>query len=734
MKLYKDYKEEIEKKYQEVIDSIYRNISEDESKMIRRAFEIAEKGHRNQIRKSGEPYIFHPLEVAKIVATKMSLGPTSVACAFLHDVVEDTEYTIDDIAKEFPPKIIKIVEGLTKIGLIKPKKGEQASLQAENFRKIILTLSQDIRVILIKLADRLHNMMTMEAQPKEKQLKISLETMYIFAPIAHRLGLYNIKTILEDISLKYINPEKYYEIENKILADKPNLEKYIKEFAEKIEDRLKNEGIDFIIKSRIKSVYSIYKKNVENNISFDEIYDKLAIRIVYKSEIDDEKFIAWKIYSIVTDYYKPNPSRLRDWISSPKANGYESLHITVMGPEAKWVEVQIRSNRMDQIAEKGYAAHYLYKHEESIKNNDRHIDYWLSTIKETLENPDKDSIEFLEEFKLSLYSKEIYVFSPKGDLISMPKGSTPLDFAFAIHTDLGLQYSGAKINGSIVPIKYQLKNGDKVEITTSKNNKPSKDWIFIVKTSRARNRIKNFLKKEMTKGAVYGEEIYIRKLKRLGLVDYNKADLIDKSVLYFGKEDSSELFYDFFQKKILNSQIKSFYNFYTNKITVSKIKKVIKNPLSLLNVDIKGKKNDDKIYFGDNREDLNYSFAQCCSPKKGDDIYGFITKESGIKVHKKGCINEDNMIDTYSYRIIPAFWTSYYEMKETKINIYTLLKEDTLNSIFNFKGAEIKNLILNKKDNNYEIDLNIKFNNSKDKNNFVKTIKKLKGVQKVVEI
>jgi len=471
----------IAQEYKELLRISYQTLTEDDKKIIRKAFDVAVDAHKDQRRKSGEAYIFHPIAVAKIVARDIGLGATSIAAALMHDVVEDTDITVQDIEKMFNPKIAQLVEGLTKIA--KVKTDQEISVQAENFRKMLLTLNDDVRVILIKIADRLHNMQTMESMADYKQAKIASETLYIYAPLAHRLGLYNIKTQLEDLGLKYTEPEVYNDIVSKIKETKEEQDAYIKFISDVLSQSLQNEGVEFTIKGRPKSIYSIRRKMKVQNVTFDEVYDKFALRIIYKATPSEEKFLAWKIYSVVTDHYRPSPSRLRDWISSPKSTGYEALHITVMGPKGRWVEIQVRSERMDEIAEKGYAAHYKYKNGTTEEHG---LEIWLNQLKEALENSASNAVDFVEDFKLNLYAKEIYVFTPKGEIKSLPKGATSLDFAFSIHSEIGVKTRGTRVNGKLVPLNYVLNSGDQVEIITSANQKPTSQWLDYVTTSRAK--------------------------------------------------------------------------------------------------------------------------------------------------------------------------------------------------------------------------------------------------------
>ena len=518
----------IAKAYKQLLKVSYRTLTKDDKKLIRSAFDVAVDAHKDQRRKSGEAYIFHPIAVAKIVAEQIGLDATSIAAALLHDVVEDSDdYNIADIEQIFGETVARIVDGLTKISSL--KKDTDISQQAENFRKMLLTLHDDVRVIIIKIADRLHNMQTMDAMRPDKQVKIASETLYIYAPLAHRIGLYNIKTELEDLGLKYTEPEVFFDILNKIKDSKEEQDAYIADFTKVISNTLDEEKLNYEIKGRPKSIYSIKKKMVKQGVTFDEVYDKFAIRIIYKSDAANEKFLAWKIYSIVTDHFRPNPIRLRDWLSSPKSTGYEALHITVMGPKGKWVEVQIRSERLNEIAEKGYAAHYKYKQGDQKKEDS--LDSWINKLQEALENPETNAVDFVEQFKLNLYSKEIFVFTPQGDLKSLPKGATPLDFAFSIHTEVGLKTRGAKVNGKLVPLSHELKSGDQVSILTSEKAKPNTNWLDYATTARARGKIKNALKEDTKKIAEEGKEILRRKLKQLK-IDLNEQS-INELVNYF---------------------------------------------------------------------------------------------------------------------------------------------------------------------------------------------------------
>ena len=639
----------IAKEYKELLRISYQSLSEDDKKLIRLAFDTAVEAHSDQRRKSGEAYIFHPIAVAKIVASEIGLDATSIAAALLHDVVEDTSYTLPDIERLFGPIVAKIVNGLTKIAHL--KKDMNISQQAENFRKMLLTLNDDVRVIIIKIADRYHNMLTMDSMPEYKQLKIASETLYIYAPLAHRIGLYNIKTALEDLSLKYTEPEVFNDISDKIEESKEDQQKYIDDFTRSIKDSLAKEKFNYTIKGRMKSIFSIRRKMLKQQVTFDEIYDKFAIRIVYASAPEDEKFLAWKIYSIVTDHFTPNPVRLRDWITSPKTTGYEALHITVMGPKGKWIEVQIRSERMHEIAEKGYAAHFKYKHGAQKEQG---IDLWLNRLQEALENDNINAVDFVEEFKLNLYSKEIFVFTPKGELKSLPKGATPLDFAFSIHTQIGSKTRGAKVNGKLVPLNTPLHSGDQVDVITSENAKPTQNWLNYATTARARSKIKTALKEAKKAIAEEGKEILRRKLKSQK-INLNE-DTVNKLVTFFKLKTSLDLYYRVSSGIIDNVKLKDFAASYNNAFISFFKNKIRRNPIP---EDIDKEElssNLDTLVFGKDEEKLPYNLSPCCNAIPGDEVFGFISINDGIKVHKKNCPNAISLQSNYAYRIIAANW------------------------------------------------------------------------------
>ncbi len=724
----------IAQEYKELLRISYQTLSPEEKKLIRKAFDVSVEAHKDQRRKSGEAYIFHPIAVAKIVASEIGLGATSIAAALLHDVVEDTPTTVKDIERIFNPKVAQLVEGLTKIALV--QKDMNVSMQAENFRKMLLTLNDDVRVILIKIADRLHNMQTMESMDNHKQVKIASETLYIYAPLAHRLGLYNIKTKLEDLGLKYTEPPVYNEIVSKIKETKEQQDAYIKDISDILKTSLDTEAIDYVIKGRPKSIYSIRRKMEAQNVSFDEVYDKFALRIVYKSNPHEEKFLAWKIYSIVTDHFRPSPSRLRDWISSPKSTGYEALHITVMGPKGRWVEVQVRSERMDEIAEKGYAAHYKYKNGNSEEGS---LDNWLNLLKEALENSETSAVDFVEDFKMNLYSKEIYVFTPKGDIKSLPKGATSLDFAFSIHSEIGIKTRGTRVNGKLVPLNYELKNGDQVEIITSANQKPTINWLDYVTTSRAKNKIRNVLNENTKKIAEDGKELLTRKLKHLK-VTINES-VINDLVNFFKLKTSLDLFYRVGVGSIENQQLKDFAAQRSN-ILMNFFKSKIKRTGQTADVDIHKQvlnSNYDMLVFGKEQDKLDYKLSACCNPIPGDPVFGFVTINEGIKVHKKDCPNAIAMQSNYAYRIMQAKWidSSQQEFKAI-LNITGMdtlgLTNQLTKVISNNMHVNIQSISLNGEAGLFKGQVIVIVKNITILKKLIDNIKKIDGVDKVTRI
>jgi len=724
----------IAQEYKELLRISYQTLTDEDKKIIRKAFDVAVDAHKDQRRKSGEAYIFHPIAVAKIVARDIGLGATSIAAALMHDVVEDTDITVQDIEKMFNPKIAQLVEGLTKIA--KVKTDQEISVQAENFRKMLLTLNDDVRVILIKIADRLHNMQTMGSMADYKQAKIASETLYIYAPLAHRLGLYNIKTQLEDLGLKYTEPEVYNDIVSKIKETKEEQDAYIKTISEVLSKSMTNEGIEFSIKGRPKSIYSIRRKMKVQGVTFDEVYDKFALRIIYKANPHDEKFIAWKIYSVVTDHYRPSPSRLRDWISSPKSSGYEALHITVMGPKGRWVEIQVRSERMDEIAEKGYAAHYKYKNGATEEHG---LEIWLNQLKEALESSASNAVDFVEDFKLNLYSKEIYVFTPKGEIKSLPKGATSLDFAFSIHSEIGVKTRGTRVNGKLVPLNHVLSSGDQVEIITSANQKPTSQWLDYVTTSRAKNKIKNVLNENTKKIAEDGKEILTRKLRHLKIT-LNET-IVNELVNFFKLQTSLDLFYRAGIGTIENQQLKDFAAQKSNTL-VNFFKKTIKRtptsqPEQISKNEIS--KKFDMLVFGVEQDKLDYVLSPCCNPISGDDVFGFITINEGIKVHRKDCPNAISLQSNYAYRIIQAKWIDSSQeefkavLKITGMDTLGLTNELT-KVISNQMHVNIQSIALNSEAGIFNGQVTVVVQNNTILKKLIENIKKVDGIDKVTRV
>ena len=722
---------EINNLYEDLVKSSSQILNEEEKKIIKDSLIIAYNAHEGQLRKSGEPYIYHPLGVAKIVAHNIGLDSDSIAAALLHDVVEDTKLTIKDIDKAVGKNIGKIVDGLTKISIL--RKNKDYSVQAENYRRMLLTLHNDIRVILIKIADRLHNMRTIEHLDEIKKEKIASESLYIYAPLAHRVGLFNLKNELEDLSLKTIEPKTYKNIKNKFDKSQENQEKYIESFKKLMIESLDNQKIKYSIKGRNKSIFSINNKMQTKNISFNEVYDRFAIRIIYTSSKEDEKFIAWKIYSIISDHFVPNPARFKDWITYPKVNGYESLHLTVVGPENRWVEIQIRSERMDEIAEKGYAAHYNYKHGETKQ---KEVDIWLNKLQDVLIDDSQHAIDFVEDFKLNFYSEEIYVFTPKGDLKSIKSGSTALDFAFNVHTDIGAKTRGARVNGKLVPLSYVLKSGDQVDIMTSKNVKPSVNWLDFVVTSKAKSRIKSSLNIEKKKISIEGQQILRRKLKNFKIKLDDKIS--SQMMKFFNINASNDLFFSVGNGSIDNKKIKQFVADY-NSLFIGFIKRRIgsnKKKVDKIN-DSDHSIKFDKLIFGKDQDSLKYSMANCCNPIPGDSVFGFVSVNDAIKVHKKDCSNSISLRSNYAYRIISAKWIDSQSHEfNTKINLTGI---DDLGIISQITSiiSDSMNVNMNKisfesNDGFFTGTINVEVKNKIILNKLLKSLKKIRGIEKVI--
>ena len=721
---------QIAKAYKDLLRISYQKLTAADKKMIRLALDTAVDAHKDQRRKSGEPYILHPIAVAKVVADDIGLGAPSIAAALLHDVVEDTKYTINDIESMHGTQIAKIVDGLTKISNL--KKDKNVSFQAENFRKMLLTLNDDARVIIIKIADRLHNMQTMDAMPRNKQIKIASETLYIYAPLAHRVGMYNIKSELEDLGLKYTEPKIYRDIQKKVQENLENQQGFIDGFVKLTKKYLRREGLSCKIEGRPKSIYSTRRKMVSKKLDFDQIFDRFAIRVIYKADPQEEKFLAWKIYSIITDHYQPNPLRLRDWISAPKSTGYEALHVTVMGPEGRWVEVQIRSERMHEIAEKGYAAHFKYKHG---KQDERGLEVWLNRLREVIEQPNSDAVDFVKDFRLNLYASEIFVFTPEGDLKSLPQGSTPVDFAFHIHTEIGMHTRGAKINGKIVPLSYRLKSGDQVEIITSDKAFPNPSWLDYVITSRARSRIRSFLKEDKKHIAEEGKEILRRKLKQLKISFNSKT--VQKLLDFYKLKTSLDLYYRVGIGTIDNAKLKKFSSDQNNRFLNLFKRKTQKSTYSSFVDDDKITNKFDQLVFGKNEEQLEYQLSPCCNPIAGDDIFGFVTVSDGVKVHKNECPNALTLRSNYAYRIVNAKWIdSSQDEFSVKLQLTGLddlgLVNKVTQVISNTNNVNISRMSFDSNDGTFEGHVLLKVKNSALLKKMIKQLQNINGVHKVV--
>jgi len=715
-------KNEILKRYGALLRACRSTLQKGDKKMIRRAFEMALESHKDMRRKSGEPYIYHPIAVAQIAAEEIGLGTTSIVCALLHDVVEDTNMTLDDIEREFGKKVAMIIDGLTKISGVFDT---NSSLQAENFRKMLLTLADDVRVILIKLADRLHNMRTMEFMPRDKQLKLSSETVYLYAPLAHRLGLYAIKSELEDLSMKYMERETYQFIKNKLNEKKTEREKFVRDFIDPVKKVLAGQGLDADIFGRPKSIHSIWSKMKKKAVPFEEVYDLFAIRIILDSAPDHEKADCWKAYSIVTDLYRPNPDRLRDWISSPKANGYESLHTTVMGPRGQWVEVQIRTKRMNEIAEKGFAAHWKYKE----ATTDSGLDLWVQKVRDMLKNPDSNALDFLDDFKMNLFSDEIFIFTPKGALIQLPLNATALDFAFEIHTDVGASCIGAKVNHKLVPLNHKLQNGDQVEIITSSKQTPKEDWLNIVVTAKAKAKIKSALKEEKRKIAEDGKEILERKLKSLKIT-YNSEN-IHKLSYFFKLPSVQDLFYNVAQGVIDMKDLKEYQasekvveNKPQDKIEAEQVQSLMRNLKA---------KDSDMLLIGEDMQKIDYKLANCCNPIPGDDVFGFVTVSDGIKIHRTNCPNAAKLMANYGYRIVKARWTNQQELafltglRITGIDDVGLINKLTTVISHDFK-VNMRSITVDSDNGIFEGSIMVYVNDTEHLDNLIKRLKTVKGV------
>ncbi|HEY5463382.1 MAG TPA: bifunctional (p)ppGpp synthetase/guanosine-3',5'-bis(diphosphate) 3'-pyrophosphohydrolase [Hanamia sp.] len=720
-------KKEILRKYRALLRALKPKLKPGSKEQVRVAFEIAAEAHKTTRRKSGEPYILHPLAVAMICVEEIGLGVRSTICALLHDTVEDTDITLEMVEREFGAEIAKIVDGLTKISNVLDANSSQ---QAENFKKILLTLTDDPRVILIKLADRLHNMRTLDSMKREKQLKIASETVYVYAPLAHRMGLYNIKTELEDLSMKYMEPDSYRYIADKLADTKRERTRYINDFIRPVKEKLTQEKFDFEIYGRPKSIHSIWTKMKKKGVSFDEVYDLFAIRIILNSPPEHEKEDCWKVYSLVTDEYNPSPERLRDWLSNPKSNGYEALHTTVMGPHGKWVEVQIRTKRMNDIAEKGLAAHWKYKEGTTEENR---FDKWFQQIRDMLANQDTNSIDFLQDFKLSFLAEEIYVYSPKGDIKMLPSGASALDFAFAVHTAIGEKCIGAKVNHKLVPIGHKLRSGDQIEIITSTKQKPKIEWLKMVVTTKAKSKIKDSLKEEKRTIAEEGKNILLRKLDGMG-VPMNQSN--QEEIAAFYKENSTlDLLYDIAIKKIDLKELKEFHVL-GDKIFQPKIVKphIDEKPETASKKD--NKKDNELIIFGESSDKIMYSLANCCKPIPGDDVFGFVTQGEGLKIHRTNCPNAARLLANYGHRVVKTKWVKNKEISFlTGIKIIGLDDVGVINKITNLISGTLKininALTIEAKEGLFEGNVKVYVHDKDELDELVTNLKELPGIESV---
>ena len=722
-------KKEILRNYRSLLKGLRPKLKKGDKEMVRTAFEMSADAHKTMRRKSGEPYILHPIAVAMICVEEIGLGVRSTICALLHDTVEDTDISLEDVEREFGSEIAKIVDGLTKISSVMDTNTSQ---QAENFKKILLTLTDDPRVILIKLADRLHNMRTLDYMKREKQLKIASETVWVYAPLAHRMGLYNIKTELEDLSMKYMEPEAYKDIAKKLAETKRERSRYINEFIRPIKDKLNVSGFDFEIHGRPKSIHSIWNKIKKKGVSFSEVYDLFAIRIILNSAPEKEKEECWKVYSIITDEYNPSPERLRDWLSNPKSNGYEALHTTVMGPQGKWVEIQIRTKRMNEIAEKGLAAHFKYK--EGNTEEDR-FDKWFGQIREVLSQDDTDSVNFLHDFKTSFLAEEIYVYTPKGEVKMLPTGSTALDFAFSIHSAIGSKCIGAKVHHKLVPISHKLRSGDQIEIITSNKQKPHEDWLSIVVTAKAKSKIKDALKEEKRKIADDGKYVLQKKLESLGAA-YNTGN-IDEVAQFYKLNSHLDLFYQIATKAIDLRELKEF-QVLGDRLEHPKPKVVISEPNTEQHPNVKtySKKDSELIIFGESSDKIQYALAKCCNPIPGDDVFGFVSTGKGLIIHRTTCPNATQLLANYGHRVVKTKWAKNKEISFlTGLKIIGMDDVGVIHKITNIISGDLKiniaGLTIESGEGIFEGTIKVFVHDKEELEALVDRLKSLQGIQRV---
>ncbi len=725
-------KKEILKRYRRLLRIAKPYLKDNDAKIIKKAFQLSAEAHREMRRKSGEPYIYHPLAVAQICVEEIGLGTTAIVAALLHDVVEDTDTNLQEIERDFGKKVADIIDGLTKISGVTD---QSSSMQAENFRKVLLTLSEDVRVILIKIADRLHNMRTLENMSRSKQLKIASETIYIYAPLAHRLGLYSIKSELEDLYLKYTEREIYDDIASKIKATKSARDRFIKEFVEPIERSLGQEGFYCTVKGRPKSIHSIWTKMRKQGIPFDKIYDLFAIRVIIENASpEEEKAACWKVYSIVTDFYKPNPSRLRDWVSTPRANGYESLHTTVMSATGQWVEVQIRTRRMDDIAEKGYAAHWKYKESSAKSAADTGLDAWINKVRDMIENNDTSAIEFVDEFRSNLFHDEVFVFTPKGDLKILPYGATALDFAFEIHTEVGAHCIGAKINNKLMPISHKLSNGDQVEVLTSKKQVPSEDWLRFTVSSKAKSRIREFLRDEKRQFIKKGKEIADKKLRQMNIEPND--NVYNELRALFNEKTPADLLFKIGKGYFQPTELKKYKEIVLKRRNSTR--EVIQDAKAFEKVIQKAHdgQNKDVLLIGEDMDKVDYILASCCNPIAGDDVFGFITVNEGIKIHRTSCPNAIELMSNYGYRVIKAQWASKQE-ESFLVGLRIIgtdrvgIINDVTKVISNELKVNMRSIAVDTVDNVFEGNFTVLVHDTLHLNLLIEQLKKIEGVEHV---
>lgn len=736
-----DKSEEEEKKiilreYRALLRALKQNIKKGDKSLLRHAFEMAVEAHKNTRRKSGEPYILHPLAVARIVVEEIGLGVTSAICALLHDTVEDTEITLEDIAREFNNNVAKIIDGLTKISNVVDIRGN-STIQAENFRKILLTLAEDPRVILIKLADRLHNMRTLDSMNREKQLKIASETTYIYSPLAHRLGLYEIKSEMEDLALKFTQPDIYTDITRGLKETRRERTRYINEFIKPLKEELSHLGLDFEIFGRPKAINSIWNKMRNKHVTFEEVYDIFAIRVILKSPPEREKEDCWKVYSIITNFYHPNPERLRDWISVPKGNGYEALHTTVMGPGGRWVEVQIRTARMNEIAEKGLAAHWKYK-EGAPTAQESKLDSFLEHLREVLASPNTDTVDFIQDFKLDLFTEEIYVYTPKGDMRVLPKGATALDFAFDIHSQLGTRCIGAKVNYKLVPLSHKINSGDQIEVITSSKQHPSEDWLQFVVTAKAKSGVKAYLKEDKRKTAETGKNMLKRRLEKMNttLSQHNVNELVQ----HYKKSSPLDLYYAIAVSNVDLNELKSF-TLYGDKLQ-HQSREIKNDTRELVDEDalkIKHGKGVELVIFGERSDKVLYKLAQCCQPIPGDDVFGFVTSGEGLKIHRTDCPNAAKLLANYGHRVVKTKWAKNKEISFlTGVRITGMDDVGVIQKITNIISGELKlnmrSLSIDSKDGIFEGTIMVFVHDREELNMFCNKLGALDGITKIERV